>query len=185
MDKSIKKEDLISQAYCKMNADIYNNSKRSAGGAKHAQIVKMIAPKWESITILDYGSGQGEFRKELCAITSDYEIYEYDPAIKGKDVLPGTSDLVVCTDVLEHIEPDKINAVMQHIFSLMIKGGYFVISLCETKVWLPDGRNAHVLLKPVEWWLDKFMQQPCEINHCSIRIKKSKIIDMVLWVSKK
>ncbi len=181
----MNKEDLISQAYCKMNADIYNSSKRSAGGAKHAEIVRKIAPKWDTRTILDYGCGQGDFKKAFDLLETDILVQQYDPAITGKDLSPVVSDLIVCADVLEHVEPEKIDAVMLHIFSLMLKGGYFVISLCETKVWLPDGRNAHVLLKPVEWWLDKFMQQPCEINHCSIRIKKSKIIDMVLWVSKK
>lgn len=182
----MKKEDLISQAYCKMNADIYNSSKRSAGGAKHAEIVKTIAPKWDTRTILDYGCGQGAFKEAFDLIDKDIAVMEYDPAIEGKTRLPvNGSDLIVCTDVLEHIESEKIDAVMSHIFSCMLKGGYFIISLCETKVWLPDGRNAHVLFKPVEWWLAKFMQQPCEINHCSIRIKKNKIIDMVLWVSKK
>lgn len=187
MVQKMDKENLISQAYCKMNADIYNDSKRSAGGAKHAAIVRQIAPKWETKTILDYGCGQGDFRKALYSLTIDYEIYEYDPAIKGKDFASGcnyNADLIVCADVLEHVEPDKIDNVMEHIFSLMMKGGYFVISLRETKVFLPDGRNAHILLRPVEWWLEKFMQQPCEINHCSIRVKKNKIIDMVLWVSK-
>jgi len=183
----MKKEDLISQAYCKMNADIYNSSKRSAGGAKHAEIVRKIAPKWDTRTILDYGCGQGDFKKAFDAFETQIEVREYDPAIKGKDTLTllRNYDLIVCADVLEHIEPEKIDNVLNHIFALMEKGGYFVISLCETKVWLPDGRNAHVLLKPIEWWLDKFIKLPCEINHCSIRIKKNKIIDMILWVSKK
>jgi 2-polyprenyl-3-methyl-5-hydroxy-6-metoxy-1,4-benzoquinol methylase len=186
----MKKEDLISEAYCQMNADIYNSSKRSAGGAKHAEIVREIALKWNSQMILDYGCGQGEFKKAFDALKTGILVCEYDPAIEGKqnifdDSSANLYDLITCTDVLEHIEPEKIDNVLKHIFYLMGKGGYFIISLCETKVFLPDGRNAHILLKPVEWWLEKFMHQPCEINHCSIRIKKNKIIDMILWVSKK
>ena len=41
-----------------------------------------------------------------------FEIKEYDPAIPGKDSLPEPADIVVCSDVLEHIEPNYLLNVL-------------------------------------------------------------------------
>ncbi len=184
MDKTIN--DLISPEYCKINADIYNKSKRSMGGAKHAEIVMDFAMKWDAYKILDYGCGQGQLKQAIDAANAGYDVFEYDPAIIGKEALPAPAEFIVCVDVLEHIEPDKIDAVLEHIFSLMGKGGFFIISMCLTKVWLPDGRNAHILLKPVEWWLAKLNNfRDFEIRECKLRIKKHELKDIVLCIKRK
>ena len=180
----MEKNDLISNEYKKINKKIYSHVGQGQGGAKHAEIVKQLSKKLDAKTILDYGCGQGQFKNALDAFKEGFQVSEYDPAIKGKDHLPGKADLIVCADVLEHIEPDKIDNVLAHIFELMQKGGYFIIALCETKIFLPDGRNAHILLKPVDWWLQKMMGFDCDILHCSVRVKKKQIKDVVLWIQK-
>ncbi len=184
--EKINKNDLISDEYQRLNAAVYNTSKRSMGGAKHASKVDEVASKWGVETILDYGCGQGQFKQELENLRKDeYKIFEYDPGITGKEKLPESPvDLVMCADVLEHIEPDKIDNVIQHIYELSKMGCYLVISLCSTKVILPDGRNAHLLIKPVEWWIQKLLVHNWEVNSCIVRIKKKEMKDLIVWIRK-
>ena len=80
---------------------------------------------------------------------------EYDPAIVGKDQEPEPADLVVCTDVLEHIEPDYLDEVLLHLRTKVKKRLFFAISLRPAGKTLADGRNAHLIVESAEWWLDR------------------------------
>ena len=98
-------------------------------------------------SVLDYGSGKGYLGKEL-----PFPIWEYDPAIPGKDQSPRPADLVVCTDVLEHIEPEKLIHVLRDLSRCVLKVGYFVIHTGPSGKVLADGRNSHLIQQPPEWW---------------------------------
>jgi 2-polyprenyl-3-methyl-5-hydroxy-6-metoxy-1,4-benzoquinol methylase len=54
------------------------------------------------------------------------------------------ADLVVCTNVLEHIESDQVFAVVGRLVKLTRRALFVVVAL--------DGRPPHVLLRSVEWW---------------------------------
>lgn len=111
--------------------------------------------------ILDYGCGAGDFKKAMKSDPwkSKFEISEYDPGIHGKDELPNVHDYVVCVDVLEHIEPECLNDVLAHLALLMRVGGYFLISTVPAFQNLPDGRNAHLIIEPAEWWEKKLSEK--------------------------
>lgn len=98
-------------------------------------------------TILDYGCGKGTLR-EACR----YPVLEYDPGIPGKEQAE-PADLVVCCDVLEHVEDDYIESVIQHIASLTQKMAFIVVHCGPAMAVLPDGRNAHLIQQPGDWWL--------------------------------
>lgn len=104
-------------------------------------------------TILDYGCGKGTL---LDALDEQYEgeiiLQGYDPAITKFGLDPDPADLVLCTDVLEHIEPDCLNAVLSHIRSLTKIGAFLVIHTGPASHKLPDGRNAHLIQQPLDWW---------------------------------
>lgn len=85
-------------------------------------------------------------KPELLKIDPSIEVFEFDPAIEGKDAPPSPADLLVATDVLEHIEPDLVEATLVYLRSLARRGAYFTIALTPSKVSLPDGRNAHLTL---------------------------------------
>ena len=119
-------------------------------GDKWAGEVHRMAASGE--TILDYGCGQGSLGRALRGL--GYEVRDYDPAIPGKDVPPPPADLVVCTDVLEHIEPACIDAVLDDLKRVTRKALFVVIALTPAGKVLPDGRNAHILLRPADWWAD-------------------------------
>ena len=173
--------DLISPEYREMNNVIYSRAGQSTQGAKwakrlHARIIQDYAPK----SILDYGCGQGQFKEAFDALGLGHEVYEFDPCIDGKDALPEPVDFVLCADVLEHVEEDKIDNVLKHIFSLAKKGGFFLICQCDTKIVLPDGRNAHILKKNINWWCEKIMPY-CTVTECKVRMKKKEIKDFTIW----
>jgi hypothetical protein len=64
---------------------------------------------------------------------------------------------VVCLDVLEHIEEECIDDVLDHLEELTEAFGFFSIDTGPAKKVMADGRNAHVLQRPPEWWLPRIM----------------------------
>lgn len=103
--------------------------------------------------ILDYGCGQGALQRELGS--RGLKVTNYDPALPkwAGDVMP--HDIVVCTDVLEHVEPECIEEVFNHLRGLTQVALYVVIALEPAGKWLSDGRNAHILLRPAGWWMQQ------------------------------
>ena len=61
----------------------------------------------------------------------------------------------MCTDVLEHIEPDCVDMVIEDIFRLTKRAAFLVIANRPALRALPDGRNAHLIQEGPEWWLPK------------------------------
>jgi hypothetical protein len=113
-------------------------------------------------TILDYGCGKGalgkQFREHQSKPGSKFagiEFYEYDPAIPEKANDTHQADLVFCTDVMEHIEPDFLEAVLQDLKARTLNCIFFVINCAPAVHTLPDGRNAHIMVQHPGWWLDK------------------------------
>ena len=124
------------------------------GGAWHAKAVATFADALYARTILDYGCGCGRLRRALWKAGWHGRVQEYDPGIPDKSDLPAKrSDLVVCVDVLEHVEPDRLSTVLAHLRSLTRRGAYLSIATRPSNKTLPDGRNAHLIVKSAEWWV--------------------------------
>jgi 2-polyprenyl-3-methyl-5-hydroxy-6-metoxy-1,4-benzoquinol methylase len=130
-------------------------------GHKHASNVIEFAQRLAAKTILDYGCGEGTLRsalrkgdkaREIEGLLWKGKVYEYDPAITGKELTIKAADLVVCTDVLEHVEPKLLTNVIRHIASLAKLGVYLNVALRKSNKILPDGRNAHLITKGKSWW---------------------------------
>jgi hypothetical protein len=107
---------------------------------------------------LDYGSGRGHLKQAIVQLSRPaYTIKEYDPAILAISELPQEPvDAVACTDVLEHIEPECLQGVIDHIASLSKRAAFLVVSTVKASKHLPDGRNAHLIIRPAWWWLRIF-----------------------------
>lgn len=139
---------LISDEYKKINQDLHARmGYYGAGGGKWKTAIEENFPR---MTLLDYGCGKGMLGRAV-----KYPMTEYDPGIPGKDSLPEPHDVVISTDVLEHIEPEHIDAVLDHIQSLAKKFVFLVIATRPARKTLPDGRNAHLIIEPWEWWEEK------------------------------
>jgi 2-polyprenyl-3-methyl-5-hydroxy-6-metoxy-1,4-benzoquinol methylase len=125
-------------------------------GRKWADTVLARMLSYGCVSVLDYGCGTGSLKIDLLSKMPQLDVREYDPAIPFKRSLPDPVDLVVCTDVLEHVEGDKIDAVLTHLSLLAHKVIFVVISLVPTAKTLSDGQQAHISLHSVDWWREKF-----------------------------
>lgn len=150
---------LISPEYVALNRDLHSRGNYGISGHKWADKVFDLAGQCEAATVLDYGAGQGTLKTAMYVRHPDWmgTFIEYDPAIEGKETKPAQADLVVCGDVLEHIEPDCLLAVLDDIRNIARKAVFLVVATRPAVKILADGRNAHLIVEPVEWWLPKLM----------------------------
>jgi 2-polyprenyl-3-methyl-5-hydroxy-6-metoxy-1,4-benzoquinol methylase len=157
------KSDLISEYYEAQNRKLHRHP-RGFGASGHRWVdkgdVPAIIKKYKVRSLLDYGCGRGTLWKALVEkrprLAAHILYVGYDPCFSGKEKIPKEKyDLVTCTDVLEHIEPMYLDNVLKHVFSLASKVIFFNISLVVANKNLPDGRNAHLIIKPCKWWLKK------------------------------
>lgn len=140
---------LISDYYRDQNRKLHESGKKyGERGHNHLKEVKELMQTYDCETILDYGCGKAKLSEVI-------ECVNYDPAIPEYDNDPNQCDLIISTDVLEHIEPEYIGNVLQHMKSKMKKAGYFVINTApdNTKT-LPDGSDPHQLVRDSEWWIN-------------------------------
>lgn len=143
--------EVISAEYARLNAQLHrDNLAYGVGGAKHAETVRKMRDAVKAASVLDYGCGKSALQKAL-----DFPIWEYDPAIPGKSDSPRPADLVVCTDVLEHIEPSLLDGVLADLQRCVKKVGYFTIHTGPAMKTLADGRNAHLIQQGELWWRAK------------------------------
>jgi len=141
---------LISNEYRALNKKLHEDRPTygAKGGTKWAKQILAMMGKHVTTDVLDYGAGKQSLKGEIETVTS------YDPAIPGIDTLPEMHDIVACLDVLEHIEPDRLEAVLLHIFSVTRKEAFFVVSTRPAHKSLADGRNAHLIVMSPHWWLE-------------------------------
>lgn len=152
MPKPFHPEDLVSPAYRDLLQNMHDEAPWGTKGYKHADSVRSflysLPPCW---TILDYGCGSNSLANTCKELT----IRSYDPGVPEFAAMPVPADLVVCTDVLEHIEPALLYNVLRHIAELAQRGIYLHIATKPAKRTLPDGRNAHLIVEGLDWWMSK------------------------------
>lgn len=150
----VQLDQLISTGYQGELQDMHARVKDwGSDGHKQARTVKELITRFGARTILDYGCGKETLRDALAP--EGMRIQGYDPGIAGKAGMPKPVDLVVCMDVLEHVEPKHLTAVLAHIERVAEVAAYFCISTRSANATLPGGRNAHLIVKEGNWWLEK------------------------------
>jgi 2-polyprenyl-3-methyl-5-hydroxy-6-metoxy-1,4-benzoquinol methylase len=111
----------------------------------HQPLLQALIRKYHITSALDYGCGKGKLQLPI-------PLVKYDPGMPEFSHEPDKQDMVVCIDVLEHIEPDYLKSVLKNIKNLNRKGAF--LSICTSKAHhlLPDGRNAHLIIENNAWW---------------------------------
>jgi 2-polyprenyl-3-methyl-5-hydroxy-6-metoxy-1,4-benzoquinol methylase len=70
--------------------------------------------------------------------------------------LPEPAHVVVCTDVLEHVEPAYLDDVLRHLAECTVTVAHVVIATKpDGNKRLADGRDPHLIVRPAEWWRAK------------------------------
>jgi len=143
---------VITDTYRKLNAEKHRTSSvYGTSGHKYAEDVLAIVKSLNTQDILDYGCGKCTLGHSL-----PFPIKQYDPAIPKYEADPEIADIVVCTDVMEHIEPECLDDVIKHIHSKTRKFLYCSINTMPAVKTLADGRNAHLIVEDIGFWTTKF-----------------------------
>lgn len=160
MEQQFELRHLISDEYLLQNRELHDAPKGFGGsGYKHAEAVAKFANEIGAKTILDYGCGESTLKKALTDMAISQAVYEWDPAIiKKSRRLPVAADLVVCTDVLEHVEPDRLMNVLGHLHQLTLRGCFLVIATRPANKLMPDGSNAHKIIEDTPFWIERVQQ---------------------------
>jgi hypothetical protein len=144
----------ISAEYAKLNSALHEtNPAYGTSSSKWVEHVRMLAQAFGCRSILDYGAGKGLLAREIPLVVN------YDPAIQEWAAAPKPSDLVVCTDVLEHVEPEYLNEVLDHLSELTRNVIFLTVATRPARKILEDGRNAHLIVEQSEWWLPRIMER--------------------------
>jgi hypothetical protein len=151
---------LISREYREMQEKLHENPEYGVASVYYAPVVADIARSTGATELLDYGAGKGRLGPTLREkFGLHLEVHHYDPAIPAWSATPQPCRLVACIDVLEHIEPDLLDNVLEDLKRVVSDVGIFTVHTGAALKSLPDGRNAHLIQRPVSWWLPKFMER--------------------------
>jgi hypothetical protein len=131
------------------------------GVLKHRDALVRFAEEIDARSAIDFGCGKCLQYRDIDGWSLEaalgFEVVKYDPAVPERDTLPTTpADLLFCTDVMEHIPAQDIDYVVAQMSALAIKGMFITVATYPAKKTLPNGHNAHVTIKPAEWWQDRF-----------------------------
>lgn len=149
---------------------------RGLSALKFTDEIAALVLKHDTKSILDYGCGAGmqyEAAKMHNAWGGLYPAL-YDPYVEEFSAKPSdTYEGVICTDVLEHLPKEDILDVVRDILELADKWVFFTVCPRKANKTLPDGRNAHLTVEPLEWWQKRIHEivGECEKHNLDIRIE--------------
>ena len=142
------------KAYAQLQQQLHEtNPSYGTSGAKYADYVSQLSKSLNTRDILDYGCGKSTLQKSL-----PFPIKQFDPFIVEFSSPPVPANLVVCTDVLEHIEPAYLDAVLEEIARLTLRMAFIQVATRPAQKILADGRNAHLIQESMQWWIPKLMK---------------------------
>lgn len=142
-----------SHEYESLQRQLHERQDYGISGSKYTEYTLHLAENLKTRDILDYGAGKGTLQKGI-----PFPIQNYDPFVEEYAKRPHPATLVVCTDVLEHIELNCLEDVLADIASLT-KGMLFAqIATRPAAKFLADGRNAHLIQENINWWVPHLMK---------------------------
>ena len=151
---------LITEQYKRLNEQLHKDrTDYGISGHKYARQVQDLARQIGASTILDYGCGKRTLERAL-----GYAIANYDPAIAGCEAPPEPADLVVCTDVLEHIEVECLAEVLDDLKRVTKDMLILMVATRLATKKLADGTNAHKIVEQAKWWLPHIMARFTLVN---------------------
>lgn len=152
---------LISESYRAQNQSLHESGVFGTVAKAYAPLVAQVVNKLEVQHVLDYGCGSNVSLMKAIAdkkmVGHAFKYQAYDPCVPQYAAPPVSAEMVACIDVLEHIEPDSIDEVLDHLYELTEAVGFFSVNCRPAMKVLPDGRNAHLIQQPPEWWLPRIM----------------------------
>jgi hypothetical protein len=149
----------ITEQYRKEQELLHAKGGYGTASLQFGEAVSELVNKSGAESILDYGCGKMRNLAKVLELDRDTEYFAYDPAVPEFAQTPMPADVVVCIDVLEHIEPELLDNVLDDLKRCTIGHGFFTIHTGPAMKTLSDGRNAHLIQQPASWWLPKILDR--------------------------
>ena len=147
---------LITPEYRELNQQLHENPDYGVASLMYVDQVLALIQSLKVEALLDYGAGKGRLGQ---ALEGKLKVFNYDPAVEKYAAEPSPAEFVVSIDVLEHIEPDCLDAVLDHMARLTERAIFLTVATVPAHKELADGRNAHLIVETPEWWLPKLWQR--------------------------
>jgi len=152
---------LITEPYREQQKQLHATTNYGVASIGHAPIVANLINKYNVREVLDYGAGRLNLMKTISdqrLVKHEFKYIPYEPANPLYSDSPEPAEMVACLDVLEHIEPELLDNVLIDLARVTKRVGVFTVD-CQLAVkTLADGRNAHLIVEPMEWWLPRIMK---------------------------
>lgn len=151
----------------------FSNYREVAPGQSVAALFCLCANPKREDTVIDFGAGTGRGALRIhelrgCKVAMlDFAENCLDPEVREAlserfifqqadltQPLPITAKFGFCTDVMEHIPPQDVNAVLKNIFAAA-KNVFFQISTVPDHMGALIGHPLHLTVQPAEWWREK------------------------------
>ena len=138
--------------------------------AKWINIIKKIIEENNCKSLIDYGCGKAILYNNKITIDNikynnvkDFwkikDCFLYDPAIDIYDNYPkDKSDIVICTDVIEHIPEEDVITFIDDIYNLAHNSVFIVIATMPASKYFENGKNIHICLKSKDEWKEIFQK---------------------------
>ena len=159
--------DTLAQAEADKYAAVwrYDAYRKNAPGEKCVfDAFKALGIK-EGDTLIDFGCGTGRparaFQEAGIHVTAvDFAVNCLDEGVKvpfRQACLWNLPDDMIatygfCTDVMEHIPPEKVDAVLANIRAATTDGVFFQIATRPDTMGRLIGRTLHLTVKSADWW---------------------------------
>jgi hypothetical protein len=157
-----KHNKLITDYMLKMNEELFKENDFGVVGHEYAGQIAILTGqlvnKYGAITLLDYGCGKQTLEKVFPPI-QNVTFKNYDPCIKELSATPEPADVVVCTDVLEHVEFECLDNVLDDLKRVTKKTCFCSICLTPADKNYSDGQNTHVTLLEYDIWYAKLRKR--------------------------
>lgn len=170
---------MISDQYKKQLTKLHQD--KNFGNRKDIPtLLKEVIETYSVKSILDFGCGKSVLVNQLKQMYPDINVIGWDPVFNDDTELPSNVDLVISTDVLEHIEPKELDSVLKKLKNISNIAHYHLIACHKAVKILPDGRNAHLIIESPKWWADKLVANSFSIQKEFIESRKSKSKDFTV-----
>lgn len=153
---------IITDSYRALNAELHERRPDyGIGGHRYRDLAMGMLAHFEGTTFLDIGAGKDTLRKSMreeaarLGVAGRITLNAYDPAIAELAHMPEPADIVFCTDVAEHVEPECLDAFLDFVASRVRKAWFMTVATRPAVKTLADGRNAHLIQKPWLWWAEQ------------------------------
>ena len=160
MESTVSSEQpLISEDYLALQRRLHEDPEYGKASLQFAPIVAELVELTGAAELLDYGAGKGRLGLSLREyVKRPLTVHHYDPAMPHWSARPQPCRFVACIDVLEHVEPELLANVLADLKRVTAGVGFFTVHTEAALKQLADGRNAHLIQQPADWWLPRIME---------------------------